>query len=86
MTFTCNEPEGRASVMGLNIATGKAVNYTNAPGTYNEVEAIFPDEQYAAVEADRQCRELKTKKGAEVGLSPLALDRRRLPPAQAGAE
>ncbi len=75
MTFTCNEPDGRASVMGLDIATGKAVNYTNAPGTYNEVEAIFPDEQYATVEADRQCKELKGPCGeANIDIWKLKLD------------
>lgn len=53
MTFTCNEADGSASVMSLDVASGKAVNCSAAPGTYNEVEAIFPDEKSVTVEADR---------------------------------
>src|SRR4029077_9074978 len=49
MTFTCYEPEGRASAMGINLASGSVTNFSKAPGTYNEVEGIFPDGQHAAV-------------------------------------
>src|SRR5947209_2115647 len=45
MTFTCYEPQGLASVMGIDLKTGKVVNFSKAPGTYNEVEGIFPDGQ-----------------------------------------
>jgi len=75
MTFTCNEPEGAASVMGLDLATGRVTNYSNAPGTYNEVEAIFPDEQYVTVEADQQMQELKVPGGeANIDIWKLKLD------------
>jgi hypothetical protein len=57
MTFTCYEPRGLASVMTLDLKTGEAVNQSKAPGTYNEVEGIFPDGKYTCVEADRQVLE-----------------------------
>jgi hypothetical protein len=58
MTFTCYEPEGHSSVMGIDLKTGEVTNFSKAPGTYNEVEGIFPDGLYTAVEADRQCEQL----------------------------
>ncbi len=58
MTFTCYEPKGLASVMSVDLATGKVANMSKAPGTYNEVEGIFPDGQYTCVEADRQVAEI----------------------------
>ncbi len=58
MTFTCYEPRARASVMGIDLRTGVVTNFSKAPGSYNEVEGIFPDGLYAAVEADRQCEQL----------------------------
>jgi hypothetical protein len=58
MTFTCYEPENRASVMGIDLQTGQVTNFSKTPGTYNEVEGIFPDGLYTAVEADRQCEQL----------------------------
>jgi hypothetical protein len=54
MTFTCYEPKGLASVMSLDLATGKVENMSKAPGTYNECEGIFPDGKYTCVEGDRQ--------------------------------
>lgn len=43
MTFTCYEPEGHSSVMGIDLQTGEVANFSKAPGPYNEVEGIFPD-------------------------------------------
>ena len=57
MTFTCYEPHGMASVMGIDFETGQVTNFSKAPGTYNEPEGIFPDGLYTAVEADRQCQQ-----------------------------
>lgn len=57
MTFTCYEPHGTASVMGIDFETGQVTNLSKAPGTYNETEGIFPDGLYTAVEGDRQCQE-----------------------------
>ncbi len=40
-------------VMGLNIETGKVVNYSQAPNQYDEPEGIFPDGKYTLVECDK---------------------------------
>jgi hypothetical protein len=75
MTFTCYEPEGRSSVMGIDLETGQVTNFSKAPGTYNEVEGVFPDGLYTAVEADRQCEQLGGKRGGEnIDIWKLRLD------------
>ncbi|MGE5645498.1 MAG: TolB family protein [Acidobacteriota bacterium] len=75
MTFTCYEPEGMASVMGIDLETGAVTNFSKAPGTYNEPEGIFPDGKHTCVEADRQVRELGGKGGAgQIDIWRLALD------------
>jgi hypothetical protein len=75
MTFTCYEPEGRASVMGIDLGTGAVTNFSKAPGSYNEVEGIFPDGLYTAVEADRQCEELGGQRGSgNIDIWKLRLD------------
>lgn len=75
MTFTCYEPEGHSSVMGIDLKTGQVTNFSKAPGTYNEVEGIFPDGLYAAVEADRQCEQLGGTRGAgNIDIWKLRLD------------
>src|SRR5690348_14959479 len=58
MTFTCYEPHGAASVMGIDLQSGRVTNFSQAPGTYNEPEGIFPDGLFTAVEGDRQCQQL----------------------------
>jgi hypothetical protein len=51
------------------------VNFSKAPGTYNEPEGIFPDGQYTLVEADRQCAELGGKRGgSNIDIWKLKLD------------
>jgi hypothetical protein len=75
MTFTCYEPKGLASVMTLDLATGKAENMSKAPGTYNEVEGIIPGGQYTLVEADRQVNELGGQHGSgNIDIWKLRLD------------
>ena len=75
MTFTCYEPSGRASVMGIDLNTGKVTNFSKAPGSYNEVEGIFPDGLYTAVEADRQCEKLGGARGSgNIDIWKLRLD------------
>jgi hypothetical protein len=75
MTFTCYEPEGLASVMGLDLANGQVTNFSKAPGTYNEVEGIFPDGQHTCVESDRQVAQLGGKRGASnIDIWKLKLD------------
>ena len=63
MTMTCYEPKGLASVMSIDVASGKIENMSKAPGTYNEVEGIFPDGRYTLVEADRQVEKLGGERG-----------------------
>ena len=75
MTFTCYEPQNRASAMGIDLATGAVTNFSKAPGSYNEVEGIFPDGRYAAVEADRQCEQLGGTRGpGNIDIWKLRLD------------
>lgn len=38
---------------GFNIQTGKYVNYTKLPNSYNEAEGIFPDGKSICIESDR---------------------------------
>lgn len=40
-------------VMGLDIETGKVVNYSLAPNQYDEPEGIFPDGKHTLVECDK---------------------------------
>jgi len=75
MTFTCYEPEGRASVMGIDLNTGQVTNFSKAPGSYNEVEGMFPDGRYTTVEADRQCEQLGGTRGSgNIDIWKLRLD------------
>ena len=43
-------------VMGLDIETGKVVNYSQAPNQYDEPEGIFPDGKHTLVECDKHNR------------------------------
>jgi hypothetical protein len=75
MTFTCYEPEGRSSAMGIDLKTGGVTNFSKMPGTYNEVEGIFPDGVFSALEADRQCEQLGGTRGAgNIDIWKLRLD------------
>lgn len=75
MTFTCYEPKGLASVMGIDLKSNEAVNFSKAPGTYNEPEGIFPDGRYTCVEADRQLRALGGRGGSgQIDVWKLRLD------------
>jgi len=75
MTFTCYEPNRQASVMGIDLETGKVTNFSKAPGSYNETEGIFPDGLYTAVEGDRQCETLGGRRGSgNIDIWKLKLD------------
>jgi hypothetical protein len=75
MTFTCYEPNGLASVMGIDLKTGTASNFSKAPGTYNECEGVLPDGKYSLVEGDRQCEWLGGKRGySNIDIWKLKLD------------
>jgi hypothetical protein len=43
-------------VCGLNLETGRVVNYSKAPGQYDEPEGIFPDGKHTLVECDKHNR------------------------------
>ncbi|UCC22415.1 MAG: hypothetical protein JSW23_11660 [Planctomycetota bacterium] len=67
-----------SEVMGLDIATGKVVNYSNADGQYDEPEGIFPDGKYTLVECDKH-RQQETRYGKDfagitLDIYKLALD------------
>jgi hypothetical protein len=75
MTATCYEPGGLASVMVLDLKTGAMTNMSKAPGTYNEVEGIFPGGEYTCVEGDRQVAELGGAHGSgNIDIWKLKLD------------
>jgi len=60
----------KTEVMGLNLETGKVVNYSKAPDQYDEPEGIFPDGNHTLVECDRH-----NPKGSRfIDLYKLALD------------
>ena len=75
LTFTCYEPKGLASVMGIDLKTRQVTNFSKAPGSYNEVEGIFPDGRYTCVEADRQVEQLGGSRGSgNIDIWKLKLD------------
>jgi Tol biopolymer transport system component len=75
MIFTCYEPKGMASVMGIDLTTGQVTNFSKAPGTYNEPEGIFPDGKHTCVEADRQVEKLGGRGGSgQIDIWKLRLD------------
>lgn len=41
------------TVFGLNLSTGRLINYSRSPGSYNEPEGIYPDGKYTLVESSR---------------------------------
>ena len=57
-------------VAGLDIETGKVVNYSKAPNRYDEPEGIFPDGKYTLVECDKH----NLKGTSYIDLYKLALD------------
>lgn len=54
LTFSAYDPKN-TEVMGLDIETGKVVNYSNAAehNQYDEPEGIFPDGKHTLVECDK---------------------------------
>lgn len=57
-------------VMGLDIDTGKVVNYSKAPNQYDEPEGIFPDGTHTLVECDKH----NLKGSQHIDIYKLALD------------
>ena len=73
MTFSAYGYQG-TDVMGVDLATGKVTNYSNAPDQYDEPEGIYPDGQYTLVECDKHTAG-KAKRGpGQVDLYKLKLD------------
>lgn len=63
--------EGGAEVFGINLKTGKIVNYSKAADIYDEPEGIYPDGEYILVECNRH----KPKGGTStIDLYKLRLD------------
>jgi hypothetical protein len=60
----------KTEVAGLNLDSGRVVNYSQAPDQYDEPEGIFPDGKHTLVECDAHNR-----KGSQyIDLYKLALD------------
>jgi len=57
-------------VMGLDLETGKVVNYSQSPDRYDEPEGIYPDGKHTLVECDRH----NDQGSGHVDLWKLALD------------
>jgi hypothetical protein len=69
LTFSAYGHQG-TDVCGVNLNTKRVVNYSNAPGQYDEPEGIFPDGKFTLVECDRHNR----RGPGHVDLYKLALD------------
>src|SRR6185369_10987942 len=69
LTFSAYGHQG-TDVCGIDLATKKVVNYSNAPDQYDEPEGIFPDGLHELVESDKQNRQ----GSGHVDLWKLALD------------
>ena len=54
LIYSCYQPDNESDVMGVDLASGKVVNYTSSPDVYDEPEGIFPDGEYTTVECDSQ--------------------------------
>ena len=52
LTFAAYNYQG-TEVCGLDIESGRVVNYSKAPDQFNEPEGIFPDGKYTTMECDR---------------------------------
>lgn len=69
LIFSAYEYQG-TEVVGLNIETGKVVNYSRAPNQYDEPEGIFADGKYTTVECDKHSR----KGSQHIDIYKLVLD------------
>jgi len=72
--FSAYDYQG-GEVMGVNIETGKVMNYSNADNQYDEPEGIFPDGKHTLVESDRHVSKGKEFKGIQyIDIHKLLLD------------
>jgi hypothetical protein len=72
LTFSAYGHDG-TEVCGVDLAGGKVVNYSKAPGQYDEPEGIFPDGRFTCVESDRE-NDAGKKGPGFVDIWKLALD------------
>ena len=74
LTFSAYGYQG-TDVCGVDLATKKVTNYSDAPDQYDEPEGVFPDGRWTLVECDREGR---TGRGpGHVDIWKLSLDGRR---------
>ena len=64
LTFFCYVPNGAFEVMGIDVESRTIINFSQAPGFFNEPEGIFPDGKHTTVETDRQCEWLGGPRGS----------------------
>lgn len=75
LTFFCYIPNGAFEVKGVDLQTAAVINFSLAPGSFNEPEGIFPGGKFVAVESDRQCGWLGGQRGsANLDIWKLRLD------------
>jgi Tol biopolymer transport system component len=61
--------------MSLDLNTGEEANMSQAPGTYNEPDGIFPDGEYTTVLADRHAYQYGEQVGSrQMDIYKLKLD------------
>jgi hypothetical protein len=73
ITFSAYGYNG-TDVCGVNLATGKVTNYSNAPGQYDEPEGIYPDGRHTLVECDKHRAGQKERGSGWIDLYKLKLD------------
>jgi hypothetical protein len=54
LTYSCYEPQGKASVRSIDLNTKAVTDHSKRPGRYNEVEGILPGGDFTLVESDEQ--------------------------------
>jgi hypothetical protein len=56
LTYSCYEPQGKASVRTIDLKTKAVTDHSRRPGRYNEVEGLIPGDDYTLVESDEQAQ------------------------------
>lgn len=75
LIYFCYVPNGTFQVMGLDLASGTSVNFSQRPDHFNEPEGIFPGGRWTTVESDWQCTWLGGATGsANIDIWKLGLD------------
>jgi hypothetical protein len=74
LTFSAYGHQG-TDACGVDLATGRVTNYSDAPGQYDEPEGIAPDGKWTLVESDREG--LSGRGPGHVDIWKLSLDGRK---------